>query len=980
MAFRYLTRHRIIVMVLRVSLLCLVAATITSAVGPAVAVTSSQLDVSSLDWFRTTTWRSKDGLPSVTVQSLVQDRDGYLLLGLHGAVARFDGVAFKRLSVSPLLAPGTQVRSIRQDADGTVWAATLTQGLLRLSGGKSRYFTVKDGLPSDNVADTCRDSNGTLWVGTTAGLVNYVDEHFVRPPVAPKSRGVVSLACTSDGSVWIAPGDGPAWRVRHGQSELFLDHDGIEGPSINHVYVNARDQIFLGWAEGGVTRIDSRGTTHFGVQHGLSRHRVMSMTEDARGDLWIGTWGGGVSKWQDDHFVSVGIKDGLGSDAVTALVRDREGSIWVGTTGGLTQIVERPFRTLSARHGLLGPLLGPLAHTPDGAIWIGSEGGGVLRIRGDKSSRFLTLDGLPCDTVSTLASSDDGTVFVGTPKGVAQIAPNSDRAVAIPGTNVGRDVGAFSDRKGRVWIFGWYFPLSRLEGDKLIPVLNSSEATQKISLMAQDASGDLWAGGELGLVKLNPMNMTVEPMAGVSAVTGLSPARDGCLWIATRAGLVRRMHDGRLQAHWPEVVADVSGSVIEAATNQVWIGTQAGLVRFDLATRNVMRWTTSDGLSSADFTYPSAPRAIHGPQGTLLFSTTEELVIVNPTRLQANALAPPVIIEQARVDGVRIESKNARVAPGARRIEFAFTALSFRAPDALRFRFRLDGFESEWNLAGNHREASYTNLPPGRFEFHVSAANESGVWNNTGAHFAFFVAPHFYERTLFQFGMLIMLAAVIPGAIHWVRVRRLRSRFAILTEERNRIARDLHDTLEQGFTGAILHLKAAETLASNVPQAGEHIRSVRSIVRHMHSDTRHHIWDLRGRGHSHGDLASALTATLDQVAANSNLVPVFKLEGTSRTIPAAVETTLLRVAQEALTNSQKHAAATEVRVQLTFDKDTVTLQITDNGRGFLTNAAESMNGRLGLVGMAERVARIGANLIIDSSPGKGTKVTVKAHV
>jgi signal transduction histidine kinase len=315
------------------------------------------------------------------------------------------------------------------------------------------------------------------------------------------------------------------------------------------------------------------------------------------------------------------------------------------------------------------------------------------------------------------------------------------------------------------------------------------------------------------------------------------------------------------------------------------------------------------------------------------------------------------------------------LSPGRHRLELDFTAAALRNPHQVRFRYRLEGLETDW-AETDRRSVAYSSPAPGRYLFRVSAARHGGDFDPTGASLAFVIPPRLHERPLVRAGLLVLLAAVVPMSIHVARSRRARARVALVGAERARIARDLHDTLEQGFTAAALHMKAAEQQLPSDAPARKHLATARQIVRHVHSDAHHFIWDLREGGPGDETLPAALARVLKEVQATNQLHIALAVEGKPRPLEAAVETTLFRIAQEALTNTLKHAAATRVDVTLTYDQDAVTLTVIDDGRGM---PAEPGGARhLGLIGMQERAERIGAAVAISSGPAGGVKVEVRA--
>jgi signal transduction histidine kinase len=272
--------------------------------------------------------------------------------------------------------------------------------------------------------------------------------------------------------------------------------------------------------------------------------------------------------------------------------------------------------------------------------------------------------------------------------------------------------------------------------------------------------------------------------------------------------------------------------------------------------------------------------------------------------------------------------------------------------------------------------AAYTNIPPGRYRFRVIAGNADGVWNETGASFDFRLRPHFYQTWWF-YGLVAMTVGLAALGLHRMKVRQVEAEFAAVLAERTRMSRELHDTLAQGFAGIAIHLDAAAAcLPKGAQELRAHLGLARALVRESLAEARRAVLDLRPHALEHADLAAALSDMAVRLGTES---PIHvEVTGASRLLPSAVETHLLRIAQEAVTNALRHAGAREIRVHLDFGADHVSLRIQDDGRGFaVTPTAPSTTGHMGLVGIRERAVRMGGHLTVHSQAGAGTEVVVE---
>jgi len=305
--------------------------------------------------------------------------------------------------------------------------------------------------------------------------------------------------------------------------------------------------------------------------------------------------------------------------------------------------------------------------------------------------------------------------------------------------------------------------------------------------------------------------------------------------------------------------------------------------------------------------------------------------------------------------------------------------LSFVAPQKVRYRYMLEGFDHGWTEAGTRRTAYYTNIPPGRYTFRVQAANNDGLWNTAGAALSFDLRPHFYQTTWF----LVLLLAVVAGAVVLLlrlRLRRAEREFRVVLGERGRIAREIHDTLAQGYVGVSVQLEVLSELLRRhkMEDAAKQLDQTREYVRHGLADARQSIWALRTQDASETTLPVKLRR-MAEAAGGEGLAAQFSLFGAYRPLPAETERELLRVAQEAIHNVKKHAGASELRVQLEYGPERIALEVRDNGRGGAQVAAAELSpGHFGLTGMRERAAAIGGALEVSSAAGAGTTVRLSA--
>jgi len=315
--------------------------------------------------------------------------------------------------------------------------------------------------------------------------------------------------------------------------------------------------------------------------------------------------------------------------------------------------------------------------------------------------------------------------------------------------------------------------------------------------------------------------------------------------------------------------------------------------------------------------------------------------------------------------------------PGAHRLQFRFSGLSFIAPEKVHYRFRLKGYDPDWFEAGSRRLAVYTNLPPRKYVFEVMAANNDGVWNPQAASVDVVLDPYFYQTSYF-YALLALVLGLVAWLAYHLRVKGITGRYDAVLAERTRIAREIHDTLAQGYVGVSLQLELiSRTIAASPENAARLVGQAQEFVRKNLDEARQSIWDLRGQPGARPDLVKALRSALEDARRDSGLGGDLEVKGAYRPLPVATEEQLVKIGREALSNAVRHGQAQNIRLRLLFDPECITLLVQDDGCGFDQNDVLARDGHYGLVGMRERAESIGASFTLETAMKEGTTVSVK---
>ncbi len=905
-----------------------------------------------LRYLRHGSWSTENGLPQNSVHQVLQTRDGFLWIATEGGVARFDGVSFKsfRHEEEPAFA-SNDACCLAETSSGDLWIGT-SDGLVRLRQGDFRRFSEKDGLPSAAIV-SLGAAGGGLLVGTASGLATQSGEHFV-------------------------PGD----------SKLI---NAFRSPG------TATRQAGALWTmTGQAVKLTSPGRTRtWSVPADLPGTRVQSLFLDRQGTAWVGTNGGlAVLKVGAERAESI---PSLRGDSVLQTYEDREGNYWIGTeTTGLHLLHAETFRN---DPGLANLPLTAIAQSSDGDIWVGTRSDGLRRIHDGRVQSPVRPDALTSPYILSLAPGRNDDVWAGTPDGLNHVDATG-RVLRVTSANKLPDdyiraLAAAPD--GSVWI-GTRRGVVRLKGDDA-EVFTQADGlgSDLIGALLAASNGELWAGtsGGLSRIAADGRVVTFAAKDGLPSllVAALAESPGGTIWIATGDGTISRLRDNRIAAvHSSGLQAGKIAALLADRAGFLWVRGEHVLQRVAVADLNacidpshacnlrVSRYSTADGMPSSEVVAGGSP-LLFQMANSEVWAATQRGAGIAAGLPPPPAQPVPVAIERMLVDGSEQNLQHGPVtlAAGATRIDVEYAGLSYAAPLQVNYRYRLEGFDRDWTAAGTRRTATYTNLPPRGYTFRVEAMAADGTWVGAEARLAFRVMPPLYRRWWFLL-LAVLLIACAAVALYRLRLRRLRGQFDAVLRERNRMAREIHDTLAQDFVGVALQLDLASQLLATgkADAARQQVQSTRKLVMDGLAEARRSIWDLRAAT-SEDSLPTRLAALVDRYSGPSLRIDL-QIGGAYRQLGARTEEEFLRIAQEALSNVQRHAAAETASVQLHFGTDTLLMTVTDHGRGFLAGERGAAEGHFGLTGMHERAAAMGATLLIGSEPGRGTTVTLRANI
>jgi len=969
-----------------------------------------------------TSWTARDGAKLGLVFAIVQTPDGYLWIAGSFGLFRFDGLRFVRWQPPNGQSLPSGPYSLLVSRDGTLWIGTFA-GLASWNG---RDLTRYPEIGKAFVTSLHEDRDGTVWAGALDrdGTV-WAGLHAERSLLCAVRAGqascsapeggfgsfVWSLAEDRAGNLWVSAENG-VWRWRPAPPQRYP----MPGMRLGDLTTTVDGQILVGTQGGGLRQVAGDQVVPHRFQwatkpdEGVADRDVKSnkLLRDRDGGLWIGTTGIGLIHVKDGQADTFTRAEGLSGNIACSLFEDREGNIWYGSEKGLDRFRKLPVTTLSTKQGLPDEVTWSVLATRDGSIWVATNDG-LARWKDGRLILYKERDGLPDPHVQSQYQDADGRLWVSTARGLAYFA--AGRFVAVGGVPSNEVYAITGDGADNLWLSS-AAGLVRLHQGRFVDNVPWSTfgRPRQAQVIIADRSGvwlSFWENGGVFHFKDGKVEATYTSAQGLGAghVAGLRLDADGAVWAATDEGGLSRIKDGRVTTLSVANGLPCNGMQWSALDDNgsLWLYMACGLVRVgrdDLATwiadpghRVAPKlWDGADGVpgligGQASFNPPVAK----GPDGRLWFVAGAELEWVDPDHLPFNPVPPPVHIETLVADHKPYAVANGlRLPPLVRDMTIEFSALSLADPKNMRFRYRLEGHDNDWQEAVDRRQATYTNLPPGNYRFRVKASNNSGVWNEVDAQVDFAILPAFYQTTWFRLACVALLIGLAWSGFQLrlrMRIRRLQRQFEATLEvrvaERTRIARDLHDTLLQRFHGLLLQFQAALNLLPDRPRESKQVlTSAIDQVAVAITEGRDTVQGLRASTLETNNFAESLRALAEDLANENGHAAAARIEvqGTPQALHPLVRDETFRIAGEALRNAFRHADAKQIDVEIRYDTRELRVRVRDDGKGIAPEVlrAGKKEGHFGLSGMRERAELAGGTLTVRSLMAGGTEVDFSA--
>ncbi len=943
-------------------------------------------------------WQVEDGLPENNVRMITQRPDGLLLLAMSSGLATFDGLHFQSLSI-PGDVDGEAVNAAVFGRNGNLWIGTDGRGVLQYSGsGTPNNISELAGRMNERIRMLYEDAAGSLWIATQNGIERYRDGQLQVFSEAGMISGDITSPFAEDdrGGIFFVTSNGLFHLMRGKPKPYTLRNTALGKPVA--VYRDPQHKLWVGTMNGVVRLVPRDKSTEYDeVVAARSKSPVTVLLGDAQSNLWFGTRHNGLWRIGDDGLTSWRSRNGLPDDTISSLFLDSEQNLWMGMeTGGLSRWRKAPFAAYGEPEGLPATYAANVFADSHGDLWLGTWGNGLYRIHDGKLIN-TTPQGLSVATpIRALAENQHGQLWVGTWfDGVYRYDGKSFRHYLLGNESPGNAVSSILvDHKGGLWI-GTYTGLLYFANGEPDAKLRSLFLDSKlITCLLEDTDGSILVGASTGLFRVRDGHSS--PITDLPHPHVISLMRDslGYTWIGTKGGglsLLRNDRAEALNARSGLPMLPVR-TAIEDGDGHLWLGTSHGVVRVKVSALHALAdgqesylapvlFGRSDGMRSSECSSPSTPASTRAADGMLWFATTTGFAHTTDIAEASIASHPIVpVLGWTLTDDLNPEHSltgdHVDIQAGQSDVTFLFNAVHLSNPSQIEFRYRLANYDSEWTTS-HARLARYRRLPPGKYRFEVQARHSGQAWDSAVTAISVTQKGYFYQTWYFYLAMLV-LATALAVQFFKQRVQLVKGRIGVVIEERNRIARECHDTLMAGFAAISWQLEATAKIfrdgALMDTPAAKSCDLARSMVAHCQAEARRIIWDLRDTGYMTNILSHALSHTLNSQESGDSPTITFRVEGDEIPLAPAYVHHLVCIGQEAVSNAMRHASPSHIAVHLRYEANALNLTIRDDGNGFRGDSFKV--GHFGIPVMEERARKVGGVLRLQSSYDEGTEVSV----
>lgn len=769
-------------------------------------------------------WR--DQFPQNTIITITQTKDGYIWFGTFEGLVRFDGVKFAAFDQTNLDLPGRSILSLVSDNEN-LWIGTI-RGLCYLSKGKITTYTSKDGLVNDAVYSLTKDKKGNLWVGTSNGLSYFKDGKFTNYTIKDGllSNFIQSIKEDSLGRLWV----GTAKGLNLFQDGKFIPYTAKDS-FVWDIFEDKDGVLWVGTLNG-LLKIQNENITTYTTKDGLNTNGVRQVKKDKDGNLWIGTVTG-LNRLTNGQFTALtSYKDLSVEDIVVSLFEDIEGNIWVGTHRGLTCIKNGKFFLRTTMDGLSSDYTRTVMESSKGGLWVGTGAGLNYLSEDRKITIYTTKDGLPMNNIRALYEDDKGNLWVGTDTGGVSSFNNAKFTTYTTndGLSSNNITSLLGDLDGSLWIGTYGGGISRFKDGKFTNYTTKDGLLNDIvRCIFIDKTGVVWVGTLGGLNQIKEGKLVSLNEEHFYKKQFFCFYNDGeSLWMSTDEGLIR-YKDGKAKIYTTkEGLFDNLAFGILETNNTLWFSCNKGIYAIEKKefddydnglnkTIKCKAYGKSDGMPSSQCNGANQPACWKTKDNKLCFPTVNGLVIIDSQEVKLNELIPSVKIEKVSLNDAAVDLYKEVSLPYSKdKLKFYFTCLSFIAPEKVKFKYKLEGFDQDWSKEDTTREVSYTNLSPGKYQFKAIACNNDGLWNMVGDSYSFLILPPWW-MTWWAYGSYFFIGiAMIFGLVRF-QTEKVRQKAKVALQKE----KELSKLREAELRAETAELRAKSIEAENLKKAEE---------------------------------------------------------------------------------------------------------------------------------------------------------------
>ncbi|HMH22825.1 MAG TPA: two-component regulator propeller domain-containing protein [Puia sp.] len=921
-----------------------------------------------------TNYTVSGGLAGNFVTCIIQESGGNLWFGTHdGGVSKYDGDHFTNYTTAQGLA-GNYVRCVLQDRRGNLWFGTDAGGVSKYDGHHFTNYTTTEGLGNNSVNCIARDNAGNLWFGTNGGASSYDGKSFTNYTTTEglAANDVFCILQDGAGDLWFGTHTNGVSKYDGSRFRNYTKAEGLADNKINSIVQDRAGNLWIASQGGGVSKYEGNSFTHFTTAQGLANNLVFSMTQDKTGNLWFGTYEGGVSRYDGKSFANYTKAQGLPDISIWAMLTDKAGNVWFGSDrAGVSKYDGSSFTNYTTAQGLVDNAVISMLQDKAGNIWFGTRASGVSRFDGSSFTNYTTAQGLAGNSIWSIAQDGAGNIWFGThEKGVSKYDghgfTNYTMAQGLAGNTIS---SVYQAKNGNLWFGTDGEGVSRYDGQRFTNYTTEQGlADNAVSFIVEDQTRDIiWFGTNQGLSGFkdkpsdhghlsdngfeNFSKLTGYPIKDVST-GGMLADNNGIVWVGSGEGKLIRFDYGALDKR--------TTAPLNLEIQAIKINNE------NICWNNLM--PRRQGYEAADSL--TLLSEMTGSFGKVLSS-----VQLDSMRKKYSGV---------RLDGMRrfYPVPTHLVLPHRdNNITIDFVAIDPALPKQVGYQYKLEGYTNDWSPLSNNPSAVFGNMGGGDYIFKLKAVSPFGVWSEM--EYAFTVLPPWWF-TWWAYALYGCMAGAIWYIFYRYSVRRIKRRqaaeidiiVAAQEDERKRISRDLHDDIGARLTNMNILSALGQQKAGEAAEMSGYLKRISSEVQTSVEALDDIVWSID----TQNDSVQEATARMRRYAADvlDGTAVGYAMHVDEAFLPAKLSTGVRRdlflVFKEAINNIQKHARASEVKINIAASDNTLLMEISDNGRGFDTDQATHRNG---LKNIQQRIQKWGGLLTVQSSPGKGTLLKIK---